>query len=85
MPTITKVVKLNTLATCPADTPPIYTSLSSPTLPLGQYTAILQLIERGVIAVELLATAKTLPNSTSLPKITKATVTEQPELGETKL
>jgi hypothetical protein len=47
-------------------------------------TAILQLIEQGVMAVELLATAKTLPDSAS-PKTTKATVIEQPKLGEAKL
>jgi len=48
-------------------------------------TAILQLIKRGVTAVELLATVKTLPNSASPPKTTKATVTEQPKPGEAKL
>jgi len=46
-------------------------------------TAMLQLIKRGITAVELLATAKTLPNSAS-PETTKATVIEQPELGEAK-
>ncbi len=71
MPTITEVIKPNTPATCPAD----YTPLSSPTLLLNQYTAMLQLIKRGVTAIELLVTAKTLPNSISLPKTTKATVT----------
>jgi hypothetical protein len=39
-------------------------------------TAILQLIERGVMAVELLVTAKTLPNSSSLSETAKAIVTE---------
>jgi len=39
-------------------------------------TAMLQLIERGVTAVELLVTAKALPNSASLPKTTEAMVTE---------
>ena len=39
-------------------------------------SAILQLIERGVTAVELLVTAKTLPNSTFLPKTTEAIVIE---------
>jgi len=85
MPTITKVIKPNTLATRPIDTPPIYTPLSSPTLPPSQYTAILQLIKQGVIAIKLLATIKTLPNSASLPKTTKAIVTGQPKLGEAKL
>jgi len=85
MPATIEVIKLNALATRPIDTPPIYTPLSSPTLLLGRYTTILQLIERGVTAVELLVTAKTLPNSTSLPKTTEAIVIEQPELGETEL
>jgi len=39
-------------------------------------TAILQLIKRGITAIELLVTAKTLPNSASLLKTTEATVTE---------
>ncbi len=39
-------------------------------------TAMLQLIERGVTAVELLVTAKTLPNSFSLSEIAEAMVIE---------
>jgi hypothetical protein len=80
MPATTEVVKPNALATRPAD----YTPPSSPTLPPDQYTAMLQLIERGVTAVELLATAKTLPDSASPPETTEATATEQPESGEAK-
>ena len=83
--TMTEVIKLNTLATCSADTPPIYTSLSSLTLLLGQYTAILQLIKRGIMAIKLLVTAKTLPDFVFLFKTTKAIVTGQPKLGEAKL
>jgi len=41
MPAMIEVVKLNALATYPADIPPIYTPLNSPILPLGQYTTIL--------------------------------------------
>lgn len=48
-------------------------------------TAMLQLIERGITAVELLATAKTLLDSASPPKTTKVTVIEQPKPGEAKL
>ena len=81
MPAIIEVVKLNALATCLID----YTTLSSPTLLLDQYTAMLQLIERGITAVELLVIVKILPNSTSLLKFIKATVIEQPKLKETKL
>jgi len=74
-------MKLNTLATRPAD----YISLNSPTLPPDRYTAILQLIKQGVTAIELLVTVKTLPNSTSLPKTTKAIVIKQPKLKKAKL
>jgi len=85
MPAMTEVIKPNALATCLTDTPPIYTPLSSPTLLPGQYTTILQLIEWGVTAVELLATAKTLLDSISPPKTTKTMVTGQPKPGEAKL
>jgi len=48
--------------------------ITSGTIDTPKATAILQLIKRGVTAVELLVTVKALPNSASLPKATKATV-----------